>query len=43
MNTVLASVADSATLYSRVGRPWIPPEQLLRALLLRCHVRSDAC
>ena len=30
-------------LYSKIGRPWIPPEQLLRALLLQmlCSVRSE--
>src|SRR5258707_2683233 len=30
-------------MYSKVGRPWIPPEQLLRALLLQMlySVRSE--
>ena len=29
-------------LYSEVGRPSIPPERLLRALLYRCSTRSAA-
>jgi hypothetical protein len=34
VNTVLAELSpDFATLYSPVGRPSIPPEKLLRALL----------
>jgi transposase len=35
--------ADFAGLYSRLGRPGIPPERLLRALLLQCFysVRSE--
>ena len=34
---------DFAGLYSRLGRPGIPPERLLRALLLQCFysVRSE--
>ena len=35
-NAILASMsAQFAALYSDVGRPSIPPEQLLRALLLQ--------
>ena len=44
VNTVLAELSpDFATLYSPVGRPSIPPEQLLRALLLQVlyTVRSE--
>jgi transposase len=35
--------ADFEAMYSRVGRPSIPPEQLLRALLIQCFfsVRSE--
>jgi transposase len=35
--------ADFSALYSRLGRPGIPPERLLRALLLQCFysVRSE--
>ena len=36
VNAILASMsAQFAALYSDVGRPSIPPEQLLRALLLQ--------
>ena len=44
VNTVLAELSpDFATLYSPVGRPSIPPEKLLRALLLQVlyTVRSE--
>ena len=44
VNAILASMSDeSAPLYSDVGRPSIPPEQLLRALLLQIlyTVRSE--
>jgi transposase len=43
-NTALAALSlDFDTLYSRIGRPGIPPERLLRALLLQCFysVRSE--
>jgi hypothetical protein len=35
--------ADFAGLYSRIGRPSIPPEQLLRAMLLQLFyvIRSE--
>jgi transposase len=41
--TLLAMSADFAGLYSSLGRPGIPPERLLRALLLQCFysVRSE--
>jgi transposase len=41
--TLVAMSADFAELYSRLGRPGIPPEGLLRALLLQCFysVRSE--
>jgi transposase len=41
--TLAAMSADFAGLYSRLGRPGIPPERLLRALLLQCFysVRSE--
>lgn len=41
--TLLAMSADFAELHSRLGRPGIPPERLLRALLLQCFysVRSE--
>jgi transposase len=41
--TLAAMSADFAALYSRLGRPGIPPERLLRALLLQCFysVRSE--
>lgn len=41
--TLAAMSADFAELYSRLGRPGIPPERLLRALLLQCFysVRSE--
>jgi transposase len=41
--TLLAMSADFAELYPRLGRPGIPPERLLRALLLQCFysVRSE--
>jgi transposase len=40
---LLAMSADFSELYSRLGRPGIPPERLLRALLLQCFysVRSE--
>jgi transposase len=44
VNAALASMsADFARIYSRVGRPGIAPERLLRALLLQCFysVRSE--
>ena len=44
VNAILASMsAQFAALYSDVGRPSIPPEQLLRALLLQIlyTVRSE--
>jgi len=34
--TLVAMSGDFAGLYSRLGRPGIPPERLLRALLLQC-------
>jgi len=41
--TLAAMSADFAEIYSRLGRPGIPPERLLRALLLQCFysVRSE--
>ena len=41
--TLAAMSSDFAGLYSRLGRPGIPPERLLRALLLQCFysVRSE--
>jgi transposase len=41
--TLAAMSADFAGLYSSLGRPGIPPERLLRALLLQCFysVRSE--
>jgi transposase len=41
--SLLAMSADFAGIYSRVGRPSIAPERLLRALLLQCFysVRSE--
>lgn len=44
VNDVLASLSpDFETMYSRMGRPSIPPEQLLRALLLQAFytIRSE--
>jgi transposase len=44
VNAALAALSsDFAALYSRVGRPSIAPERLLRALLLQCFysVRSE--
>ena len=44
VNAALAALSsDFDTLYSRIGRPGIPPERLLRALLLQCFysVRSE--
>jgi transposase len=44
VNAALAAMSgDFAALYSRLGRPGIPPERLLRALLLQCFysVRSE--
>lgn len=44
VNDVLASLSpEFAALYSRTGRPSIPPEQLLRALLLQAFysIRSE--
>jgi transposase len=32
---------DFEAIYSRVGRPSIPPEKMLRALLLQVFIRSD--
>jgi transposase len=41
--TLLSMSADFSELYSHLGRPGIPPERLLRALLLQCFysVRSE--
>ncbi len=41
--TLAAMSAGFSELYSRLGRPGIPPERLLRALLLQCFysVRSE--
>jgi hypothetical protein len=44
VNTTLTAMsADFAGFYSRLGRPGIPPERLLRALLLQCFysLRSE--
>ena len=44
VNEALAELSPTlARLYARVGRPSIPPEQLLRALLLQafCSIRSE--
>ncbi len=44
VNATLAAISsDFAAVYSRLGRPGIPPERLLRALLLQCFysVRSE--
>jgi transposase len=44
VNAALAALSsDFDALYSRIGRPGIPPERLLRALLLQCFysVRSE--
>jgi hypothetical protein len=38
----LAFVHTFATMYSDIGRPSIPSEKLLRALLLQCCTRSAA-
>ena len=42
--TLAAMSADFVGLYSRLGRPGIAPERLLRALLLQCFysVRSGS-
>lgn len=43
VNEALLSLADDfAALYSPIGRPSIPPEKLLRAMLLQafCSVRN---
>jgi transposase len=41
--TLVSMSADFSELYSHLGRPGIPPERLLRALLLQCFysVRSE--
>jgi hypothetical protein len=40
-NTALAALsADFAALYSGMGRPSVPPEKLLRAMLCRPSIRS---
>ena len=44
VNDVLGSLSpDFEAMYSRMGRPSIPPEQLLRALLLQAFytIRSE--
>ena len=44
VNEALSTLdADFAGLYSRIGRPSIPPEQLLRAMLLQLFygIRSE--
>jgi len=43
-NAALAALSgDFAALYSGMGRPWVPPEKLLRAMLLQAFysVRSE--
>jgi hypothetical protein len=41
VNQALAALsADFDRLYGRIGRPSIPPEKLLRALLLQASIRS---
>ena len=42
VNEALASLSRKERVfgYARMGRPSIPPEKLLRAMLLRCSTRS---